>query len=340
MAGIGRVSSGRSIGRAVALAAALLLAHEARAQQTPEQGYEGLIAEAVQEFEAAHWIEARALFLRAHEQKPSARTFRGLGFVEFELRNYLRADEYLRQALADSRHALTASQRREVEAAHARVQGFLGLYRIEVVPGSAQVLVDGATPGHVQDGSIVLEAGEHVLSFSAEGHAPLERRLDVRGGERESLRIELQAQTPGAAANASVEASVAGVRDPTPSSGGTQRVLGWVGVGAGALGLAAGIAMVLRRSSKLSEADAICPTGDCGAISTMELASNNQRIRELTSDADTAGTLGAIGLAAGGALAIAGVALLFTAPDGEGELSARPAIAPGRYGIMAAVTWR
>src|SRR3954452_13107151 len=63
----------------------------ARADARQDAAYEAAIAEAVAHFSAAHWSEARALFLRAHEIKPSARTLRGLGVVEFELGHYAEA---------------------------------------------------------------------------------------------------------------------------------------------------------------------------------------------------------------------------------------------------------
>ena len=123
----------------------------------------------------------------------------------------------------------------------------------------------------------------------------------------------------------------------TDSSGTTQRIVGWIGVGAGVLGLGAGLVFELQRANKLSEADAICPSGDCGAISATELAANNARIRQLTRDADGAGTLGVIGLVAGGALAIAGVVLVLTAPSSSTEVAIEPIVAPGLYGVAATV---
>jgi hypothetical protein len=50
--------------------------------------YRETIAEALEEYQAQNYLEAYALFARAHALWPSARTFRGLGVVSFELHRY------------------------------------------------------------------------------------------------------------------------------------------------------------------------------------------------------------------------------------------------------------
>src|SRR3954470_14714051 len=64
-------------------------------------GYDDLIKRAVVEFDNSHWAEARALFGRAHELAPNARTFRGLGITAFELRRYVDATRELEASLND-----------------------------------------------------------------------------------------------------------------------------------------------------------------------------------------------------------------------------------------------
>ncbi len=325
---------------AVILAVGLLLPAAAAAQAPSGPGatrdYDALISEAVREFDAAHWTEARAIFLRAHELRPNARTLRALGFVEFELRNYARADEYLRQALANTNNALTAEQRRAVTDVLARIEGFLGHYRIESTPDAVKVIVDGAAASYAEDGTLVLEAGARALTFSAPSYAPHERRVDVRGGERGTLRVDL-APEEGRARGPATPGAIRDEDGDEESDGTTQRILGWIGVGAGVVGLGAGVVLQLDRASKLSEADAICPTGDCGPISAQELSQNNALIRQLTRDADSSGTIGVVALAAGGALAIAGVVLVLTAPSDGPEVAVVPVVAPGLYGASATV---
>ncbi|HKO94285.1 MAG TPA: hypothetical protein VJU61_24195, partial [Polyangiaceae bacterium] len=80
-------------------------------QATEPAGYREVVSEALQEFEAQNFEESRSLFHRAHVLFPNARTYRGLGFTEFELRHYPAAIEYLEAALSSSVRPLTADLR-------------------------------------------------------------------------------------------------------------------------------------------------------------------------------------------------------------------------------------
>jgi tetratricopeptide (TPR) repeat protein len=97
------------------------------APATPVAGedshYRQLIAQAVEEFHASHFVEARALFERAHAISPNARTFRGLGITAFELRRYTLAVRELNAALEDLRNPLPPALREEVSTALARASG-------------------------------------------------------------------------------------------------------------------------------------------------------------------------------------------------------------------------
>src|SRR5688572_7254192 len=57
--------------------------------------YKRAVEEALKEYGLGHFEEARSLFRRAHGIYPNARTLRGLGMVEFELRHYVRASQLL-----------------------------------------------------------------------------------------------------------------------------------------------------------------------------------------------------------------------------------------------------
>src|SRR3954466_6623521 len=61
--------------------------------------YRRLIGDALKEYGLEHFEESRSLFERAHMLSPSARTERGLGMVEFELRHYVTAQHLLELSL-------------------------------------------------------------------------------------------------------------------------------------------------------------------------------------------------------------------------------------------------
>jgi hypothetical protein len=160
----------------------------------PEDGYARVIREALAEFDAGRFPEARALFEQAHGLRPSARTFRGLGVADFELRNYVRAIDELTHALADTRNPLTDEQRREAESVVERARRYTGTVQIETTPRDAQLVVDGVT---VAQGELELNAGEHVLSAHSGGYKPFELKFSVEGQRAERLRVDLVPEAAG-----------------------------------------------------------------------------------------------------------------------------------------------
>src|ERR1700761_4106297 len=108
------------------------------AAQAPDDAYDRSIADAIREFDAANYQEARALFQRAHNQRPSARTSRALGFCSFELHQYLQAARELQDALGDTRHALTEEQRSEASATLIKARSFIGQLTVVTEPPQAK----------------------------------------------------------------------------------------------------------------------------------------------------------------------------------------------------------
>jgi hypothetical protein len=178
----------------------------ARAQQTapahpPESPeYRRTIDDAVTEFRAGHWEEARALFARAHELEPSARTLRGLGMTAFELRMYVQSMRELDGALRETRKPLDGGMRAAAEALIAKARGFVA--RVEIVPSpkEASLIVDGRHAQLDTDGRISLDAGLHVVSASADGYKPASLRFAVEGGRDQVLQLPLEPLLPLTAA--------------------------------------------------------------------------------------------------------------------------------------------
>jgi tetratricopeptide (TPR) repeat protein len=155
--------------------------------------YLALIDHAIAEFDAHHFEEARALFLRAHRMAPSARTERGLGLAEFELRNYPEAFERFGAALSASVRPLEGELRRDTEQMRERARGFFAEVKIDSHPATAQVAIDGAPQTARQ---FPLTTGAHELLLEAPLHRAERRRIEVRGGEELLLTIALRAE-PG-----------------------------------------------------------------------------------------------------------------------------------------------
>jgi tetratricopeptide (TPR) repeat protein len=181
----------------ISFALAVALAGSAQAQVAPSPAeYRRVLREAIGEFNAGRFEEARALFRRAHEMSPSARTLRGIGMASYELRDYADAFLSLNEALASTGNPLTRRQRREVEELLRNTRSFLGRFYLVVEPPGAEVAVDSVAPARDTDGSILLGLGQHTISAELDGYEPGSLSLTVEGGEDRELRLRLEPLPP------------------------------------------------------------------------------------------------------------------------------------------------
>jgi hypothetical protein len=213
-----------------------------QADARESDGYRQLIDDAVKEFGAQNYLEARSLFLRAHALYPNSRTHRGIGVAQFELRQYVDCVQQLEAALASSVKPLTAEMRAETERLLARARAFVGQIDLSIKPERAQVRLDGNELAPEASRRLVLTLGEHTLQVAAPGFAPEQRKLNVQGGEHTRLTILLVDPTepPAPAAPAKVERHW--YRSPWL----------WVGVGVVVAGAAAGAGYALTREDEVA----------------------------------------------------------------------------------------
>ncbi|MDB4977811.1 MAG: hypothetical protein JWN48_6152 [Myxococcaceae bacterium] len=223
---------------------------EQSAAQQRDAEYERTIDAALEEYGVAHYEEARGLFEHAHALEPSARTLRGLGMVEFELRHYVRSAELLSAALDSRYKPLTAEQRSAVSELLARTRQFMGRYQLELVPveAAATVELDGQPAPLDAEHRLSLSAGEHHLRIQADGYAPSELRIDAKGGEERALRVQLRALQSASVSARESEPTHSVARLTRP-----HRTLGIVLSTTGLAALAAGTALGL---TALHRADA------------------------------------------------------------------------------------
>lgn len=174
----------RGMVRLVVVAVLWLLSARLAAQDPA--GYRETIDEALGELNAQHYEEARALFARAHELYPNARTLRGLGHAEFELRHYVACIEQLEAALAAREKPLDGALRADTERLVARARTFVGTVEVDAKPAASQLVVDGEARG---TGPLLLDAGSHQLEIFSTGFAPERRRVEVRGGALQTLTV-------------------------------------------------------------------------------------------------------------------------------------------------------
>ena len=250
-----------------ALSPASARAHE---QAPPPAEYRPLIREAVGEYSEGRYSEARALFLRAQTLYPNARALRGVGMTSFELRRYADSVRALEAALLDEREALNDRQREETEALLARARSFVGRYRLELpVEASLDVFVAGRPVDVGADAELILDIGEHPIVASCVGCATLETVLEVRGGESETLTLEVAIPEPFD------EAVARPVDDPASESlpsGSMAATLAFAGAGASAVGMGLSAAWWRGRNDEVSLCEAAGAL--CHNIGTLEKQRN------------------------------------------------------------------
>lgn len=213
-----------------ALALLLLMAATARADSAE---YAQLLRDGVQEFGLGNFGEARLLFSRAHQITPTARTYRGLGLCDFELRHYVSAIDELEAALSDQRRPLTPELRAQVEPVLERARQYVGRYLLRVPAGVTSVNVDGKPRALPTGGELLLDPGSHSIEVTPPDGAVIVRELSVEVGAREELAllpaapVAQPARAPAPALQLTAAATVADHSRPAASS----RVFTWVAVG-------------------------------------------------------------------------------------------------------------
>lgn len=237
-----------------ALCANLLLSSVTFAQgrKTAAQepaGYRAAIGAAIEEFDLNHFTEAREHFARAHGLFPNARTLRGLGLSDFELRRYVAAVQYLEQALATDVKRLDGKLRSETDAILQRAKGYVGTLRLRAQPAETQVTLDGIPIERGSWDGLLVEVGDHLLEARATGYVTQRRELQLRGGQEESVELSLSVMQ----LEPSVEDTAPAPLTPAPTAPVTadkpvyKRWWLWTIVGVVVVGAAAGTAIALTR---------------------------------------------------------------------------------------------
>lgn len=221
--------------------------------------------------------------------------------------------------------ARSAGQGEREAAARARAAELeAGLSRLVVSAPPELVAVEGLEvrlngtllPRAVWGSAVPVDPGVQRLEVSAAGYEPWSTELTIASGAQ-PVRVDVPPLTPsGAPSEPSPGAagSPPATREAPPAAlvddGQTQRTLGYVLVGAGAVGLTVGSVFGLRAIAKNNDSEDRCRTP--------RLCS--QAGLDLRDEAKSAATISTVAFVAGGALAASGLALMLTASSAvEGE---------------------
>ena|GEM_PF-7011830 len=173
--------------------------------------YTRAIDAAVQAHGRGDFLEARNFFERAHRIYPNARSLRGLGHVEFELGNYVKAVKYLSASLDSQVKPLDALLAERVRALLDQAKARVGMVRLDVKPQTTRVSLDGSPVGDELGTTIFLAPGDHVFEFRAQRRLSERRELRVEGGEEIVIQVALSSlaapPAPAESARSQVESS-------------------------------------------------------------------------------------------------------------------------------------
>ena len=160
---------------------------------TEPDGYRALVNRAVEAHQAGNFAVARGLFEQAHALYPNARTFRGLGVVALEMHTYVEAETLLVQALESNVRPLDSELRASSQELLERARSFLGRVQLVVSPEETEAALDGRTLA-LLGAPLLLEHGEHIFDFRAQGFLPQQRPLQVLAGDELLLHVVLTPQ--------------------------------------------------------------------------------------------------------------------------------------------------
>lgn len=230
--------------------------------EVPEPaGYRAAIDAAVQEHELNHFAESREHFAHAHALLPNARTLRGLGVADFELRHYVDAVRELEAALAAPAKRLQGSLRADTEALLARARGYVGETQLRLDPPDATLRVDGVPSQLDSEAKLMLEVGDHELEVSAPGRVTQRRTVRVQGQQTSELHITLPTSEIAAAPST-------GVARQVPSRP-RRRVVTWVlgGLTLALTGTVIGLVVAVENTDD-SFHDCVAANGACEQLAS------------------------------------------------------------------------
>jgi hypothetical protein len=154
--------------------------------------YRELIGKALQEYALGHWPEARVFFADAHALWPNARTARGLGMTCYEARNYVEAIDYLEHAIDSPVQPLTPKLADEARSILEQARRFVSRLEVAVTPTTAEIELDDHPLQPRDDGSVLLDPGDHDLEITAVGYHVYHRTLVAEAGRPLHVHVELE----------------------------------------------------------------------------------------------------------------------------------------------------
>ncbi len=334
---------------AVLIAVASLSASPARAGESAEH----LIKKGLELRKRGDDLGALPLFEEAYRLSPTPRAAAQRAFCAQALGRWTQVEADLTEALKSPDDAWVKKNRAAIDESLRVAKTKVAVIEVVGDPPGSEVLVNGKVVGQLPlSGPVRIEAGEIDVELRAAGHRPASKSLRVDGGQYQRVVVHAEADvaTPPAPAPtpAAVPAPAPGspnvsvyFTQPAPGAAGAtvtsrpaEPVSGWraapkwVSWGLGAVSLGVGVYGIARYRSLLADFDNDCAFDQNGDVYVPAGSTRTQASCEgLPPDYRSARTLGIIGLAGAGALAVTGLVFYIAEPrsgDGRSALSCTP----------------
>lgn len=316
---------------------------------------DALFNEAVALANASKYSEACPKFAESHKLDPAYGAVLFLGKCYAKLGRAASAVAAFGEALEMARRSRNAQRVTEATKQIEEVSPKLTRIAVHLLGGQASSRVtvtrDGVEiPATDWSTATPIDPGTHVVLVTSPGKIAWSTTL-LDGGPGQTVTVEvppLEDEPPPVAPHAPTPT----LTEPRPwtldlpispapprsrpgdtTSGGTQRTLGWIGVGLGAAGLSLGAGLGLAASALWSETEPYCNArGQCDAMHL-----GDAREARGLAQASTAAFI------AGGALVAAGLVIRLTAPSAPRDMRSRAAptlstIGPWTTGEAAGLT--
>ncbi|MDC0744356.1 tetratricopeptide repeat protein [Polyangium mundeleinium] len=285
-------------------------------------------------FKESRYAEAVDMFLRAEAlfHAPThvlmlARSYVALGKLVLAKEAYL---SIVREELGPKAPAAFKNAKADAEKELADLSPRIPSLQVSTTPEAKNVVVmvdEKPLPAALLGIPSPIDPGTHVLRATAEGMAAPEKSVTIKEGEKAAMVLELAA-VASAAPITPVRPPVGptgpeGGREQPPGKTSPGRIAGVVLMGLGVAGLGVGGVFGGLSLAKRAEADKAFDA--CGANCWGPPA---DAVRALDEDANQKGTIGVIGLAAGGALTVTGVVLFVLSKGTPGKAPPKAFVTP------------
>lgn len=244
-------------------------------------------------------------FKRAYKAAPHYKLLYNLAQASLELQEDWQAIEYFTNYLKQGGSEILSDRRREVEETIERLKRRLATIAITTNQPGAEIRVDETPVGSAPlRAPVKVSVGRRKITATKHGFDPVERMVDVAAGDHLELTLQFKDKPGFNVANLGMP--MAPAHDDSGPSAGTFMAIGTGVLAAGAVTLT--ILTAMAQKSFDDEKDGI------RGLTTKE------KLRELSSDAESKALLADIAWATTGAAAIVtGVLLVIEADSSTGE---------------------